>query len=370
MCFRYNVDCSFGDTINAASYGLEGAASEGANREAAWVAGTLTLFGGMAGGWSKTSKYLKVGKNNPKIFNYTNDVVKRIEKELPDGLKLGKVNNVEDIKKLENIYAETANIYKLTKKEVLQSHNILKLLNGIDPKKAKLYSQALTEIESKVGRTTLVDVFKNKSWKKALEKNNGDIATTLKKFMNRPDYKVVLIQLGAFIGVQKSLENPSVAKWVGETISDVKNLLHSTPKTLVESYGYPWGITRDIFMSDKSIEENTLLKSAWQAGWRPWSEDISNFKEPTEKDTLISVEWLMKPKNEKYRTKEFKKVMSGYNERKKNTVYSVSPENEDDKVDGVRYIDNVDNPEKVVEIMNSEVTIISDFKELENDLGL
>lgn len=39
--------------------------------------------------------------------------------------------------------------------------------------------------------------------------------------------------------------------------------------SIVMNDGYPWKETKEMFMSDGSIEDNKLLKGAWKAGWRP-----------------------------------------------------------------------------------------------------
>lgn len=53
--------------------------------------------------------------------------------------------------------------------------------------------------------------------------------------------------------------------------------------SIVRNDGYPWKETKEIFMSDGSPEENTLLKGAWEAGWRPDSGKYVPEKFRTEK---------------------------------------------------------------------------------------
>ena len=45
--------------------------------------------------------------------------------------------------------------------------------------------------------------------------------------------------------------------------------------SIVKLEGYDWEITQQIFGSDGTREQNTLLKKAWKAGWRPYDKNKS-----------------------------------------------------------------------------------------------
>jgi hypothetical protein len=295
------------DVINAAAYGVEAYnAKNVSERDASLVAGALTLFGGLAGSFGKTNKLLKYGNANPKIFNYADDVYDKINKEFPDLVNVGKITNNTDKIKLNNIYSELAKKHSLKDSEILVAHDMLDLLKNVPKEQAKLYSEALTKIESKIGKTELIDVFKTSKWKNALKKNNGDIVGTLSKFLKIPDTKALFSNVVAFVGVQEILEIPEVAEYVKKFVGNVKYMIKQTPRHLVESDGYAWELTREVFMSDKKSADNNLLKSAWLSGWRPYSEEV---EKPTEKDFEYGWDWLKKPENEKYRTETFKKYL-------------------------------------------------------------
>jgi len=309
------------DVVNAAAYGVEAYnAKNVSERDASIVAGSLTLFGGLAGSFGKTNKLLKYGNANPKIYKYADDVYAKINKEFPDLVNAGKITNNTDKIKLNNIYSELAKKHSLKDSEILVAHDMLDLLKNVPKEQAKLYSEALTKIQSKIGKTELIDVFKTSKWKNALKKNNGDIVGTLSKSLKRPDTKALFSNVVSFVGVQEILEIPEVAKYVQKFVGNVKYMIKQTPRHLVESYGYPWEPTKMAFgaistkdaegkpnkefTNAKSEKDNNLLKSAWISGWRPYSEEVEN---PTEKDFEYGWNWLKKPENEKYRTETFKK---------------------------------------------------------------
>ena len=56
--------------------------------------------------------------------------------------------------------------------------------------------------------------------------------------------------------------------------------------SIVRLAGYDWIITREIFGSDKSAEDNELLKKAWQSGWRPYE---AKYKKDIKNPNLIPI---------------------------------------------------------------------------------
>lgn len=298
------------DIINATAYGFEASfAKTVEDRDAAIIAGGLTLLGGIAGGYGPTKNLLKYGNVNPKIFEYASDVYKRINSEIGNVSSLSKITNSSDKALLETIYAETRLKYKLKVPEILVAHDILEVFSKIDPKMAESYMNALKQIDGKlknpkISKATLVDIFENKSWKQALEKNNGDIILTLQKYMNKPDTRAFLIQVGAFVGVQEVLEIPIVAQYLQKAISNTKYYINQSPRNYIESFSYPWEETQKIFGSNKTSLDNTLLMSAFENGWRPWPQ---NKTKPTEEDIITSQKLLTTDKFKKYQTEKFKK---------------------------------------------------------------
>ena len=309
------------DFLNAATYGVEAAtANTSAERNAAILAGGLTLFGGLLGGGVKQTKYiLTKGSANPKVYNYANDVMVRVEKELPQlkNLKEG-AKNAEVAK----IYKETAEKYGLKEGEETLGKAILRDFSKIDPKVAKVYTDALTKIDSKVGRANLLKVGKEKSFQNLVLKNNGDVITSLKSYMKTKAGKEALIEGGLFIVLSEVMEIPEVQKWIGEKYNYLTRINRTDIRGLVEKEGYDWGITKELFSSSGSVEDNTLLTKAWTEGWRPWE------------DGYKSIEWLIK--NSKYQTKGFKEKYGSFGEDEK-IIRKIAPENPEDREEGVKY---------------------------------
>ena len=73
------------DFANAATYGVDVYnAKTKEERDAAIIAGGLTLFGGiLGGGVGQTKRILTKGSANPKVYLYADEVIRRIDNELP-----------------------------------------------------------------------------------------------------------------------------------------------------------------------------------------------------------------------------------------------------------------------------------------------
>ena len=330
------------DFANASTYGVEAFnAKTKEERDAAIIAGGLTLFGGfLGGGVTQTKRILTKGSANPKVYKYADDIIKRVDNELPL-LK----NVTTDVKnqKLVKIYKETADKYGLNQSEILIGHDIIDNFAKIDPKVAKIYSDALTKIESRVGRSNLLTVSKNKNFKNLVLQNNGDVVTSLKAYMKTIAGKEALQELGMYVILSEVLSEPEVAKWLTDKINLVQHSLKPTIQTTIKNDGYDWKGTKEIFLSDGSVKDNTLLFNAYNKGWRPWAKSEDT---PTEDDIKKSREWLIN--NPKYQTKNFKDWLSTQTSdlmnksiggKEINTV-EILPVDPKDKKEGVRYVDN------------------------------
>ena len=305
------------DFINAAAYGLEASSAETvAERDAALIAGGLTLFGGMMGGGvGQTRRLLTKGSRNPKIYNYADEVIKRIDNELP---KFRNVPDPSQSKEVAKIYAETANKHKLTNNDVLVAHDIIKDFSKIDPSVGKLYTDALKKIDgplTKIQRANLTKVASESKFQKLVEQNGGDVVTSLNKYMRTKAGKEALVEAGLFITLTGAMEEPSVQKWVGEGLLKVKATVNPTVKNIVQAEGYDWALTKELFGSTGSAKDNTLLKKAWNKGWRPGYEN-ENIEE--------GVMWLMK--NPQYQTNTFKENRLKQNIDSTGEVYQIDVE--------------------------------------------
>ena len=329
------------DFVNSGLYGVEALnAKTDEERTAALIAGGLTLIGGFAGGGvGQTRRLLTKGSRNPKIYNYVDDVMKTISKELPEVKNLSKVAKEEKIVK---IYSNTAEKYGLSNSDVLVAHDILKDFSKIDPKIAAEYTKVLNSITgrlSKVQRANLTKVASDSKFQKVVEENGGDVIKGLNKYMKTKAGREALIEGGIFITLTEVMEIPVVQQWVATKIIDLKAKVNPTVKNIVQSEGYDWGAVKEIFNSDSSGKDNSLLKKAWEKGWRPWPKG----EEPTEMNVFeTGILWLIE--NPKYQTETFKNNFSqiGIDDVKR----EVKPEKEGDRREGVIYYDTKEELEQ------------------------
>ena len=308
------------DFINAASYGVEASnAKTSEERNAALLAGGLTLFGGfLGGGVSQTKRILTKGSRNPKIYNYVDDVMVRVESELPQFKNLPDVVKNKEVAK---IYKETADKYGLKNDEILIAHDILKDFSKIDTKIAKEYTNALKLIDSKVGRANLTKIANDSAFKKVVLENNGDVIIALNKYMKTQAGKEALVEAGLFIALGEVMSDPQVQKWIGDSYHYLKYRNRTDIKGLVEKEKFNWEEVKQIFGSNSSVKDNTLLTKAWEKGWRP------------EENITKSIEWLIN--NPQYQTDTFKKML-GLNKVQREVV----PKDPKQRKEGIIYYDS------------------------------
>ena len=341
------------DIINAGSYGVEAyTADSEEERDAALIAGTLTLFGGLLGGGvSQTKRLVTKGNANPKIYKYADEVMNRVNKEIPNAKNLKELdpskgniiqrnlNKKQIPEKLTKIYKETAEKYGLKESDILIAHDILKDFSKIDPNIAQKYTEALNAITKKVDRASLTKFAQKPDFQKMLINNNGDVVVTLSKYMKMVAKKEAVMEASLFAALTVAMEEPEVQQWVATKIIDLKAKVNPTVKNIVQSEGYDWGTVKEIFNSDSSGKDNTLLKQAWEKGWRPWPKG----EEPTEMNVFeTGILWLIE--NPKYQTETFKRNFSqiGIDDVER----EVKPEKEEDRREGVIYYDTKEELEQ------------------------
>lgn len=352
------------DIINAASYGVEAYnADSEEERDAALIAAGLTLLGGFAGGGvNQTKRLITKGNANPKIYKYADEVMGRVKTEIPNAKNLKELdpskgniiqrnlNKKQIPEKLTKIYKETAEKYRLKESDILVAHNILKDFSKIDPNIAKKYTEALNAITKKVDRASLTKFGQKSDFQKMLLNNNGDVVVTLNEYMKKVAKKEAVMEGSLFVALTVAMEQPEVQKWIGDRYMDLKYMGRTDTRAMVEKEGYDWKSTKELFGSDSSGEDNTLLKQAWEKGWRPWPKGKET---PTEKDFAVGFKWLLD--NPEYQTEKFKGNIGQFGNTKKQK-YLVTPENEKEKEEGIIYI-----PDKeIVDIINKTDNNITD----------
>ena len=330
------------DFVNAGAYGVEAFNAEtNEERDAAILAGGLTLFGGfLGGGVGQTKKLLSAAEKNPKIYSYADEVINRTKNELPSYKNL---KAAQKDAKLADIYEETKLKYGLNSSDVAVGHGIIQDFSKIDLPTASLYSDALTKIDSKIGRANLRRIGNDSRFKNLVLANNGDVVTSLNKFVKTQAGKEALTELGMFIVLTEVLKEPEVALWLNNQINAIKHTLKPTIQTTIQNDGYEWKATKEIFLSDGSVKDNTLLFNAYNKGWRPWSKDV---KTPTQSDIEKSRKWLYD--NPEFQTDSFKNwVKTMVDEIGKQSLsgkevskVEMTPADPKDRKENVRYVDN------------------------------
>lgn len=339
------------DFINAASYGIEAVnAKNSQDKNAAILAGGLTLLGGIfGGGVGQTKRLLKTAEKNPKIYNYVEEVLEKTEKELPQYKNLKDASKDE---KLMEVYNDLQQKYKLSDSEILVAHSIIKDFSKIDVNTAKNYVNALNKIDKKIGRANLLRIANEPIFKKYVINNNGDVVTALYKFSKTSAGKEALTELGLFIALGEVLAEPDVQKWIGESYNYIKYFNREDIRGLIEKEGFDWNSVKTIFGSSGSEKDNTLLKQAWLKGWRPF-EDINKV-----------YEWFNN--NPQFQTEKIKKEIENYNLlNSEKIIRKLTPKNPKEKEEGVKYYDSqktIDKLNNMDDIITPEETkIFNDF---------
>ena len=341
------------DFINAASYGVEGlTAKDKSNRDAAYLAGSLTLLGGLLGGGiGQTRKIIKAGQANPKIYQYADEVMSKVKLEIPNAKNLKNLdlqnkgnllqrsfskNKMDET--LAKIYKETQEKYGLKQSEMKVAHDILSDLSKIDPSVAQKYTEALNTIEGKmkgsIEKGNLLRLGNDSKFQKTLIENNGDIVTALDKHLKKVAKREAVMEATLFVALTNAMENPSVQKWIGQKYNYIKYMNRTDIRGMVEKEGYDWGNVKEIFYSDGTAPDNVKLKQAWEKEWRP----------------ELGRDWLFK--NPKYQTKTFKSLLS--------TPERSAALRSDDldfvKKDNERYFDDIDH----VKLYNKNANVRGD----------
>ena len=329
------------DFVNAGSYGVEAATAKSSDeRNMAILAGSLTLFGGfLGGGVRQTKRYLSAAEKNPKIYSYANEVISRTERELPMYKNFKAAQ--KDIK-LTEIYEETKLKYGLNSADVAVGHGIIKDFSKIDLPTASLYSEALSKIDSRIGRANLRRIANDSRFKNLVLSNNGDVIKSLNKFVKTKAGKEALTELGLFIVLTEALEIPEVQKWVGESYNYIKYANREDIRGLVEKEGYGWESTKEVFGSNGSVTDNTLLTNAWKSGWRPFDKNLMKSNKE------IGFEDMNMDIPEKYQTTTFKERKAQMSKVFSSEKIELAPKEGEERKKDVKYYEK----QEYIDIIN------------------
>jgi hypothetical protein len=295
----------------------------------ALLAGGLTLFGGfLGGGVGQTKRYLSAAEKNPKIYSYANEVISRTERELP---MYKNFKAAQKDAKLTEIYEETKLKYGLNSADVAVGHGIIKDFSKIDLPTASLYSEALSKIDSRIGRANLRRIGNDSRFKNLVLANNGDVVKSLSKFVKTQAGKEALTELGLFIVLTEAMEIPEVQQWIAEKYNYIKYVNREDIRGLVEKEGYQWENTKQVFGSNGSTLDNSLLTNAWKSGWRPFDKNlIKAGKEISIEDMNLNVP-------EKFQTTTFKERKAQMSKVFSSEKIELAPKEGEERKEGVKY---------------------------------
>ena len=328
------------DFVNAGAYGVEVVTAKNSDeRNMALLAGGLTLFGGfLGGGVGQTKRYLSAAEKNPKIYSYANEVISRTERELP---MYKNFKAAQKDAKLTEIYEETKLKYGLNSADVAVGHGIIKDFSKIDLPTASLYSEALSKIDSRIGRANLRRIGNDSRFKNLVLANNGDVVKSLSKFVKTQAGKEALTELGLFIVLTEAMEIPEVQQWIAEKYNYIKYVNREDIRGLVEKEGYQWENTKKVFGSNGSTLDNSLLTNAWKSGWRPFDKNlIKAGKEITIEDMNLNIP-------EKFQTTTFKERMAQMVKGVGSEKIELAPKEGEERKEGVKYYEKQEHVDAI-----------------------
>jgi len=106
-------------------------------------------------------------------------------------------------------------------------------------------------------------------FEKFMKMNGGDIYKAYMSYLLKTGTREALIGLGLYTAI---MNIPGLItdykEWSLRTDAEAGNIA-----SIIRQEGYDWEMTKQIFGSDSSGEQNTLLKKAWSEGWRPYDKN-------------------------------------------------------------------------------------------------
>ena len=270
-----------------------------------------------------------VFKSGPKVLKASDNIIKELSEK-----------NVKKMDPKEFDEIITKNTENLTKKEKTKVKEVMEELANPNVKDELMdIEKAVSEFNkfndtfmksNKLTQLQYASFINSSSFKKLLNKHGGNFYKAVKDNTIKDVIRTFLFQSGittAIVGGVKGYEMTKEDRLK-------KDAAKGNIASMVKLEGYDWPTTRDnIFMSEKTIEDNEKLKQAWIKGWRPWPKGE---KPTSENVSETSTQWLIE--NPKYQTKKFKEQFKGMGGE--NTERLIAPEDPNKRKEGVLYYRN------------------------------
>ena len=128
---------------------------------------------------------------------------------------------------------------------------------------------------------------KNETLFNTFLKNNGDDLEKayLAYLKSLPmQYTQAFVGIGIYVAMMKGMDALVTLPYTEKLMMDAVLYYRSITggvSGVVWNEGYDWVTTKEIFGSDGSLKDNSLLKKAWDSGWRPYDKNDLN-KEPNQ----------------------------------------------------------------------------------------
>jgi len=249
------------DLVNMAYYTIE--ASPLVQDDGEWNWGLLSA-GALTGiGIIPAAKFLKGAKISKPAIQAAEGYIKELQIATTQGKNSAKLNT-KMMSDLEKKYFSSLSAAEKTKVQ-----NLIKTMGSAEGKKIiQNYTKSLELLKSKWGPKLLSKVGSNKTFKKIMLENGGDVVKSMKIFKGKAAFKDFLIQSGLFIGISASL--PPILRWYGRNgWMGPEHMVYLTQPSGGRTTPYLWEEEIKLQVHTKTDEDEEKFIEAWLSGWRP-----------------------------------------------------------------------------------------------------
>ena len=351
------------DAANAVTYVVEaGLAENTEDRNAALLGAGFSMLGALMGG-GVGQLFKGVPTNVIKFGNEFTGIVTDVYKTGKGAL--GKIEQEEILGAWEML----AKKYGLSKSEQKIAENYLKQISKLNAEYLPKYFKTVQELTDKIGRANFRKIGQDKKFIELLRAEQGNVITTMDKYMKTEAGKEFLQELGLFVILSDEIPRLTQELSVSAAETGVRPVIggKTSLATMVQVSGYDLKTSQEEFGSDKSAKDNELMRAAWFNGWRPGmkiisldTEDLLNqLKERQEgKLTTVTPKFIYNTKFSKYATTTLKKNLY----KKFEEDYNKQIESQQKMIDRYNTI-VVDDDEYERSIINSDKVVIPKNRE-------